>query len=143
MIDNPAITFIAEEQTLLRSLDVELVVLFGSHVQQIGSETSDYDIGILLSPKSQLTDRKTLYNTLYDLLAPKINKLVDIDIVFLSEAPLELQFHVSKYGLSMYERTSQSLARYREQVMNLYADFAPLRRIFQEATLARIAQRSC
>ena len=123
----------------LNALGVELVVLFGSQAQNTATAGSDFDLGVFLSRASFQEQKKGLYDALYDLFAAKINRLVDIDIVFLEQAPLELLGHVLKHGVALYERTPQSFARFREAVMNRYADFAPLLSVFQSAILARIA----
>lgn len=130
-------TFIAEDKQLLIALSIEALILFGSRAQNTDSKLSDYDIGVLIQPGKKYS-HKRVYDAMYDLLSKKINQLVDIDIVFLHKAPLELQHHVAKYGIPLYQRTSYSFAKFRESVMLKYADFAPLRKIFQAATLARI-----
>ena len=85
------------------------------------------------------TGEKSVYDKLYDLLSKKINKLVNIDIVFLESAPMELQTHVAKYGRVLYQTSLHVFPDYRERVMRKYTDFAPLRKIFQKATLERIS----
>ena len=127
-----------QDKNLLASLRVELLVLFGSQVLDIASQTSDYDFGVILQTGQLEVGHKLVYDELYDFLSAKINLLVNIDIVFLHSAPLELQFHVAKYGKVLYECQDQMFAKYRESVMLKYADFAPFRYIFQAATLARI-----
>ncbi len=126
------ITFSPEEKEKLRQLGVKALILFGSQAQQVATKNSDVDISVI--GKSS----KSVYDSLYDLLSAKINRLVDIDIVFLHESPLELQSHVATYGQVLYQDFPTTFANFREKVMTDYADFAPLRQIFQQATLARI-----
>lgn len=126
------ITFTPKEKGKLKQLGVKALILFGSQAQQVATKDSDFDIGAI--GKSG----KNVYDELYDLLSTKINRLVDIDIVFLYEAPMELQSHVAEYGRVLYEDPPTTFANFREKVMIDYADFAPLRKIFQQATLARI-----
>lgn len=132
--------FSEEEQKTLRRLGVEAVILFGSHAQGIEGPLSDVDVGLLVALDVQHVParRRVLYDTIYDLLSAKIQKLVDIDIVFLCEAPMELQSHVARYGVVLYEAAPHIFSRFRERVMERYADFAPLREIFHKAILARI-----
>lgn len=127
------ISFSHEEQSDLRKHGIQVLILFGSRAQGIGKSDSDYDIGVI-GP-----NRTSSYDFLYALLAEKINQLVNIDIVFLPDAPMELQSHVAKYGIVLYQQEPISFANFREQVMRTYADFAPLRQIFQQATLQRIS----
>lgn len=131
------ITFSPSERDALQRLGVTAVILFGSQARGIAGVASDYDIGALRAGHD--TDRqKDLYDGLYDMLSAKIGKIVNIDIVFLDQAPMELCHHVAKYGSALYEATPGTFARFKEMVMDAYADFAPYRRMFQEQILRRI-----
>ena len=130
------LSFSPEEECQLKNCGVKAVILFGSQAQNIANAASDYDIGIIASAKS---DHNTIYSLLYDLLSSKINRLVDIDIVFLDQAPGELLAHVVKYGVVLYQNTPNTFAQFKEKVINSYADFAPLRAIFSNAILSRIS----
>lgn len=132
------LTLSAKEQSALRKLGVEIVVLFGSQALGIATSSSDYDIGVLLKqPVTRI--RKETYDAVYEIFTRKINRLVTIDIVFLDRVPLELQYHVAKFGIPLHELPPGRLVSFREQVMNLYADFAPIRKYFQDASLERIS----
>ena len=129
------------ERSALESIGIEALILFGSRAQGLEGPLSDFDFGILLSDRKMRFSpqkRKNIYDALYDLLSAKINRLVDIDIVFLEDASMELQSHAAKYGIPLYERNPNSFARFRERVMDCYADFAPLREMFTHAILSRI-----
>lgn len=128
----------AEEKRILEKLPIEALILFGSRAQGTGRNGSDYDFGVLPSRFVSSSERKKVYDTLYDLLSAKIRQLVDIDIVFLPGASMELQTSVSTFGILLYERQEHAFARFRERVMDGYADFAPLRRLFHSAILTRI-----
>lgn len=134
------IKFSENDEKKLRDLPVSALVLFGSRAQGLARENSDYDIGVLVSDRSILENRekhKILYNSLYDILSANIAKLANIDIVFLEEMPAELKAHVVKNGRLIYG-DPLAFANFKEREMIAYADFAPLREIFQRATLARI-----
>lgn len=131
------ITFSPSEIDALQRLGVTGVVMFGSQARGIAGEASDYDIGVLRVGYDAIRE-KDLYDGLYDMLSRKIGKLVNIDIVFLDAAPLELAHHAAKYGSALYEGTPGTFARFKEMVMDCYADFAPYRRMFQEQILKRI-----
>lgn len=130
------ISFSFQEQKLIKGMGVEALLLFGSQAQGTSRVGSDYDIAVILK---QLANAARVYDVLYDLLAKKINQLVDIDIVFLHDAPMELQSHVAKYGIVLFQTTPPVFADYKGRVMLTLADFAPLRKEFQNATLGRIA----
>lgn len=131
------IVFSEKEQDLLRRIGVTAVILFGSQATGLAGRQSDYDIGILRKLADRTHDT-AMYNDLYDVLSGKIRGLVNIDIVFLDEAPLELAMHVVRFGDLLFEARPGAFARFQEQVISSYADFAPYRNMFQEAILGRI-----
>jgi len=125
----------------LKRLGIEALILFGSQAQGIARQGSDYDIGVLLRNNTILRSpekRSVLYDALYDILSSIIQKLVNIDIVFLDDAPAELQMHVVRHGVPFYETTQQVFLRFKERTMLAYADFAPYREVFHKAILERI-----
>lgn len=130
-------TFSDTEQQTLKDLGISAVVLFGSRAMGTARKGSDYDIGVLLSVRN--AKRVEMYDALYDILSSKIQSLVNIDIVFLENAPGELRAHVMKYGKPIFQASPNVFSNFRECVMTEYADFAPLREIFHQGILARIA----
>lgn len=131
------ITFSSSEKEALQRLGVIGVVLFGSQARGTAGNASDYDIGVFRIGHD--TDHeKDLYDGLYDMLSCKIGKLVNVDIVFLDAAPLELQMHVARYGNLLFEAKRGVFATFKETVMIQYADFAPYRLMFQKQMLGRI-----
>lgn len=131
-----SIIFTPKEEKKFKDAGVLAVFLFGSRAQGLAGSKSDYDIAVLTSSGAK---RSEVYDLIYDLVSDRLNQLVNIDIVFLSEAPLELKNHVAKYGQALYQDTPQTFLRFKEIIMEEYCDFAPLRFEFQRATLARIA----
>ena len=135
------IAFSASEQKKLRMHGIDAVILFGSHAQGTAGPLSDYDFGVLLvDPKDEYDParRREIHDTLYDLLSGKIRQLVDIDIVPLRAAPMELRNHVAAYGLVLYEGHPGVYARFREATMLRAADFAPVQRIFHKGIFAQV-----
>lgn len=124
--------FSPTEQKLLQNSGVDGLILFGSQAQGAAGSVSDFDILVI----GKKTDKA--YDLIYDLLAEKINRLTDIDIVFNAEAPLELKHHAIKYGQVLYQKHPAVFADFKQQTILELADFAPYRAIFQQATLARI-----
>lgn len=136
------LNFTLEEKTLLKTLGIEALILFGSRAQGVEGLASDFDFGALLSDKKFLykdEERIKIYDALYDLLSSKIKKLANIDIIFLENAPMELQSHVVKYGVPIYEKNKFSFADFRERTINMSADFAPLRSLFHKSIISRIS----
>lgn len=109
-----------------------MLVLFGSVAQGLTQANSDVDV-LAFGP-----DNKSAYDAVYDLISERINRLADIDIVFASRAPMELLNHAGKYGQVIYAKRPTDFADFRQRVMLMYSDFAPYRKMFQQATLERI-----
>jgi len=137
-----------EEKDILAFLGVEALILFGSHAQGLAGPMSDVDVGVLVRDPLILQDRarrNALYDALYfDVLSPLagrvVKRLCNIDIVFLQDelVNLQLKYHVSSRGVPLYERDSRAFADFKENIMERYADYAPVRRMFNSAILARI-----
>lgn len=126
----------------LRQLGVAVLYLFGSHAEGLATSASDIDVGVLFSPDSlPLPENKTeLYNALYDVFTDvfDMSGFRDIDIVFLDQAPLELQFDVITHGRVLFETDSDIRLDFEERVAALYRDFRPLLNEFNRGVLQRI-----
>lgn len=125
----------------MESLGIAGIFLFGSQAQGTATKTSDFDIGVLLKDRHVLDDflrKQALYDSLYDIVSSQIKKLLNVDIVFLQSADLQLQFHVVRDGRLLYLGDKKIVSDFLEQTMDAYADFAPHRKEFHEAILQRI-----
>lgn len=121
------------EVQILSNLGIDALILFGSQAQGLQNKKSDYDFFVIGKKDSNT------YDALFDLLSKKINKLVDIDIVFDYDVTMELKNHVIQYGKVLYQKNESIFPNFKEQVMTIYQDFAHYRQLFQQATLARIS----
>lgn len=122
------ITFSELEKQQLAGLGVTAVYLFGSRAQGIEGPLSDYDFGVLVEQVKQRRGGK-LYNKLYDLLAPHCPRTLKndiLDIVFLRDAPLELRFHVIRYGRILYDPSPIERLQFETQTVLEYCDFRPI-----------------
>lgn len=136
------ITFSEEEKQALEKLGVTVVVLFGSRAQGLEREKSDVDIGVLMRNAgtfSSAQKRREIYDAVYEMISEHLKQIVNIDIVFLDDAPGELTAHVMKHGQPIFEAHSSAFADFREKVMVMYSDFEYLRNIFHQGILSRIA----
>lgn len=123
----------------LASLGITTVYLFGSRAQGIAQASSDYDVGLLLRDPSVLRQgTEALYLSVYDVLQELVAQPVNIDIVFLDQAPLQLRYHVIRYGQVLHDSDAVRRGRFEQRTLEEHADFEPYRRMFEEATLARI-----
>lgn len=134
------ISFNDKAKKQLRSLGVKTVYLFGSRAQGAAGPLSDYDFAVLTG-KSDHRRGDQLYDALYDIFAPFCPRSLKndvIDIVFLDNAPLELSFHIIKYGKTLFDADPLARGRFEEQTMEEYCDFRPLLDMFDRAILASI-----
>lgn len=125
----------------MEPLGIAGVFLFGSQANGTATEASDVDLGILLSDRSLLKDFKqksALYQKLYELFSDKIQRLCDIDIIFLEQTDLQLQYHVVSTGRLLYLGNEKVVSDFMERTIDFTADFAPLRQEFHQAILSRI-----
>lgn len=125
----------------MEELRVAGIYLFGSEAQGVSGPTSDFDFGVLMENPKILSDaeaRKKIYNELYDIFSNQIKQLKNIDIVFLQDGYLQLQYHAVSQGKLIYVKNPQFVGNYKERVIEHHADFAPLRREFHKAILQRI-----
>lgn len=125
----------------MEELGIAGIFLFGSQAQGVANPKSDFDFGVLLKNSSELRQpdkREKIYTALYDLFSSQIKKLCDIDIVFLQSADLQLRSHVARDGSILYAGEKKLIGDFLERTMEETADFAPLRREFHEAILARV-----
>ena len=111
--------FTTAEQKLLQNSGVDGLILFGSQAQGIANSGSDFDILVIGRKKANT------YDVIYDLLSGKINQLVDSDIVFATDAPVELKNHVVRYGQILYQKNTAVFPDFKQQVILESADFAP------------------
>lgn len=135
----PMFDFDKKEKDIFKSLSVEALILFGSQAQKRAGPMSDFDIGVIFkkNPQPSLT-KNEIYLALYGILEKHINQLVNIDIVFLEDAPSELRAHVMKYGVVIFESGPHIFADFKAFVMEQCSDFAPLQHIFHKGILSRI-----
>ncbi len=126
-------------QEQLRSLGVQALYLFGSRAQGTQGPLSDFDFAVLMDDAHQRGD--ATYDRLYDLLTPLCHRTLEndvIDIVFLRNAPLELRFHVIRYGTLLYDGVPKKRAHFEEETVLAYCDYRPLLDMFDRAILTRI-----
>jgi predicted nucleotidyltransferase len=126
--------FSSADSACLERIGVVSLILFGSRATGHSTQTSDYDIGVLLEPEKKFTseEKTDIYNQLYPLLEQQIKSLLNIDIVFLYDAPLELQAHVTKYGIPVYEKSQKYFQDFKMYTMLKHADFLPHKREFEK-----------
>lgn len=107
----------------LKKHGVSLALLFGSAVTGNRHPGSDRDIGILFSDANVVKrEPVALYDDLRRVFAALFPNEA-IDLVYLHEAPLSLQFRAATEGVVLYEAKQAALADFREYAMKRYFDF--------------------
>lgn len=124
----------------LTSLGVVSLYLFGSRAMGLAGPLSDFDFGVLMEKEGHRRG-DAVYEKLYDILSPICPRTLDndtIDIVFLDNAPLELQAHVVRYGKILLDANPLRRGRFEEKVIEDYCDFRPVLDLFDRAILASL-----
>ena len=76
-----------------------------------------------------------IYETINDDIPDKIDG-PKLDISFLQNASPALQASAIKYGQKLYQKDPVLSADYEENVVNYYDDYIPLKKEYEQATLA-------
>jgi len=128
-----------ELKSKFEELGIIVVYLFGSRATGRESRLSDIDIGVVLQEAPRENDTRTLYHHLYTLFA-KMYSASTLDIVFLQEAPLALQYSAITEGKILFEKDPQLTVDYENYVINHYLDFRYILDYFDQVTRERYAE---
>ena len=124
----------------LKKLDVAIIYFFGSRAEDSFLEHSDYDIGVVFDgAQSKDIGRPQLFQKIYETINDDIPDKIDgpkLDISFLQNASPALQASAIKYGQKLYQKDPVLSADYEENVVNYYDDYIPLKKEYEQATLA-------
>jgi predicted nucleotidyltransferase len=125
----------------MKKLGILAVYLFGSAVEGITTVRSDIDIGIVFESPKNLKDTRSLYNTLYSKISKVFKPTFQrkLDIVFLQNASVTLQYNAITSGRLIYEKDPVKRANYEEKVVNQYMDFKPILEYFDKVASQRYA----
>lgn len=129
-----------QDKNRLRTLDVVALYLFGSRAQGLSGPLSDYDFAVLMNNKGHRRGGE-MYNQLYEILSPLCPRTLKndmIDIIFLLDTPLELRFHVIRYGKILFDAQPLRRLRFEVETQLLYNDYRPILDMFDKAILATI-----
>ena len=122
----------------LKKLNIGIVYLFGSFVDNLQTENSDIDIGIIAIKQIKNNKiRNKTYIELYEIFS-NIFKKRNIDLVFLDRTNLELKFDVIKHSKVLYEISSEFRLDFEEKINIMYVDFKPILNEFNNAIIGNI-----
>jgi len=123
----------------MKKLGILAVYLFGSEAYGTATKISDIDVGIVVKNPKNLQDTLPLYNAVYvefaEVFSPTF--LRKLDIVFLQNAPIPLQYNAITSGRILYEEDAVKRADYEEKVLNHYLDFNPVLEYFDSVASER------
>jgi len=120
-------------QRVLKSQQVGLALVFGSQITGAKHPKSDIDIGIVFSDNSHRKQNPVeVYGVLREEFIKRF-KTKKIDIVYLEDSPLSLQYKAVRDGAVLYEASSSFFADYKEKVLKMYFDFKFVEDIFNQA----------
>lgn len=118
----------------LRYIGAGALIIFGSYVDGSFHEGSDIDIGVVFENFTQLkSDPVNFYGILYEELSEALGE--NIDIVYLHETPLSLQFNAITEGVPIFYISEEFFYDYKERIIKLYLDYKFFENIFDEALL--------
>lgn len=142
--------FTKKHKEIFEKLGVDVIYLFGSYVAGRVHPMSDVDIGVVFSDPRKYCGANNMmaYSPLYDIIMDLLPadykkarmkiKRHDFDLVFLQEAPIELQLAAIERGKVLYMKNEEAEAKYRESVSRRMADFSYFLNIRKQAILDRI-----
>jgi predicted nucleotidyltransferase len=123
------------DSKMMERQGVGLVIVFGSRITGVLHPKSDVDIGIVFFDSTIKRKQPVeVYGTIYEELTKKLS-VKNIDIVYLEESPLSLQYKAVNDGIVLYEVSPVFFADYKENVLKKYFDFKFFENIFNQAIL--------
>ena len=120
--------------------EVKLVLLFGSAATGRQHPLSDTDIGVVFADSNRrLKEPVKVYGDLLEEMQKHFSG--QIDLVYLEETPLSLQYRAVTDGRILYEKNHSSYVNYKEKVLKYYFDFKFAEEIIYQGFLARSSQK--
>lgn len=126
-----------DNEKILRKNNVGLAILFGSQISGNIHPNSDFDIGIVFEKEKKKPKPTDVYGDLYQVFSKAIDT-ENLDIIYLEDSPLSLQFRAINEGKVMYSSSPSFFADYKEKVILSYLDFKPVEEYFKSVFLGKI-----
>lgn len=120
-----------DEEKLIKC-GVGAVIVFGSFVEGTMHPGSDIDIGVAFEDMRALKeDPLNVYGILYEEFTENVGE--NVEIIYLHEAPLSLQFEAVTEGIPLFYSSPEFFYDYKERTVLLYLDFRFFEEIFDGA----------
>ena len=113
---------------------VLVAYLFGSYARGLETPRSDVDIAVLLS---EVPERPLEYYLHLERELAKVLEM-DVDLVFLNDAPPLLKYQVIKYGRLLFSRDERVRVMFEAKSLCEYLDFSRVLRRYDECFMRRI-----
>ena len=113
---------------------VLVAYLFGSYARGLETPRSDVDIAVLLS---EVPERPLEYYLHLERELAKVLEM-DVDLVFLNEAPPLLKYQVIKYGRLLFSRDERVRVMFEAKSLCEYLDFSRVLRRYDECFMRRV-----
>lgn len=125
-------------KAVFQQYDVLAIYVFGSHAKGTTHFLSDLDIGVIFKdfPK-QKRNTEEIYTEILAALKKEF-KGKNIDLVFLQEAPISLQFDALVNGQCIFTVDQTKLSIIKEEVMNKHYDFRPVSKMFYDTLIKSV-----
>ena len=113
---------------------VLVAYLFGSYARGLETPRSDVDIAVLLS---EVPERPLEYYLHLERELAKVLEM-DVDLVFLNDAPPLLKYQVIKYGRLLFSRDERVRVMFEAKSLCEYLDFSRVLRRYDECFMRRV-----
>ncbi len=121
--------------SILREAGVVVAYLFGSRAAGRHGPASDADVAVLLDGQMELLDREVLADRLARALG-----VLDVDVVVLDTAPLELRGRVVQEGKVLFSADEARRVAFEVATRSQYFDFLPVLRAHTRRYLRQVAR---
>lgn len=109
---------------LFKKYGVRLAYLFGSCVSGDIDRFSDIDIGVLFGSRFPFRKKMEIYTNLSDSIEKIIGKK-GVDIIFMDEVSVEIQFQIISTGKLIFSINEDYKFKYENYIEALYMDLRP------------------
>ena len=121
---------VKELKNLLGRYQVLAVYFFGSRVEGVATENSDYDFAILVDKEYEQDDINYLLMELKDEMASLLQN--EVDIVLLNNASIEFKYLVISRGKVIYSCDEEKRTDFEDEVIRDYLDFKPFLELYRK-----------
>lgn len=120
------------DEKKIESLGVVAILIFGSAADGTFHKGSDIDFAVLFKDRTLLLKEPVnVYGEIYSEISK--NYRGNLDIVYLHEAPLSLQFNAVTEGKLLFCADIEFFYEYKDRIVMQYLDFKYFENIFNEA----------